>query len=234
MKSVSAGVQVAGRFGQVRAVDIGDEAEVDRTVTVEFEGFIGHHRSQVGAADADVDHVADPLARMALPVAAADLAGEIRHLVQHGMDLGHHVFAVHDNPRIPRRTQSHVQDGAVFGEIDSLAPEHGVDPRSQADLLRQLQEKLDRFVVDPILRIIEVDPGGLGRHAFASARIIAEEFPHVDVPNFPIMGFETIPGRAGRGRLDAGRHSQIPFVAVAYSAARSTRSPPKNSFSRRP
>ena len=99
-------VQVAGRFRQVRAVNIGDEAEGDRTLTVEFEGFISHHRPQVGAADADVDHVADALARMALPVATADLAGEIRHLVQHGVDLGRHIFAVHDDRRISRRPKA--------------------------------------------------------------------------------------------------------------------------------
>ena len=32
-----------------------------------------------------------------VPVAAADAVGEVGHLVQHGVDLGHHVLAVDDD-----------------------------------------------------------------------------------------------------------------------------------------
>ena len=37
------------------------------------------------------------LAGVALPLPAADPVGEVGHLVEHGMDLGHHVLAVHDD-----------------------------------------------------------------------------------------------------------------------------------------
>ena len=33
--------------------------------------------------------------RMPFPLAAPEAVGEIRHLVEHGVDLGHDVFAVH-------------------------------------------------------------------------------------------------------------------------------------------
>ncbi len=101
--------------------------------------------------------------RMRLPVwpfqvAAADPVGEVRHLVEHGVDLGHHVLAVDDDRCPSRRAQGHVQHGAVLGDVDLLAAEHGVDPRAQAGFLRQLQEQLEGFVGDAILRVVEEDP----------------------------------------------------------------------------
>ena len=67
------------------------------------QGLVGHHRPQVGAADADVDDVADRLAGVALPLPAAHPVGEIGHLVEHGVDLGHDVVAVHDDRLSLRR-----------------------------------------------------------------------------------------------------------------------------------
>ena len=37
------------------------------------------------------------------------------------MDLRHDVLAVHDDRRSSRRAQRHVQDGAVFGDVDLVA-----------------------------------------------------------------------------------------------------------------
>ena len=89
------GVEVARGLGEVGAVDIGDEAEGQVALAVMPQGLVGHHRPQVGPADADVDDVADALAGVALPLAAADPVGEVGHLVEHGVDLRHDVFAVH-------------------------------------------------------------------------------------------------------------------------------------------
>ena len=65
------GVEVAHGLGEVGAVDVGDEAERQIAVAVVLERLVGHHRAEVGAADADVDDVADALAGVALPLAAA-------------------------------------------------------------------------------------------------------------------------------------------------------------------
>ena len=40
-----------------------------------------------------------------------------------------------------RRAQRDVQHGAVLGDVDLLAAEHGVDPLAQAALLGQLHEQ---------------------------------------------------------------------------------------------
>ena len=70
-------IEVARRLGEVGAVDVGDEAERHGAVAVMLERLVGHHRPEVGAADADVDDVANALAGVALPFAAADAVGEI-------------------------------------------------------------------------------------------------------------------------------------------------------------
>ena len=66
-------------------------------LAVMLQRLIGHHRTKVRAADADIDDVSNALAGVALPFAAADAIAEIRHLVEHGVDFGHHVFAVHQD-----------------------------------------------------------------------------------------------------------------------------------------
>ena len=69
------------------------------------------------------------LAGVTFPRAAADAVGEPGHLVEHGVDFGHHVLAVDEDRCALGRPQGHVQDGPVLRDVDLLAAEHGVDPR---------------------------------------------------------------------------------------------------------
>src|SRR5215471_6988221 len=80
-------VEVMHGLYEVGAIDIRYEAERHGAVAVMLEGLVGHHRPEVGAADADVDDVAYAFARVALPGAATNAIAEVRHLVEHGVDL---------------------------------------------------------------------------------------------------------------------------------------------------
>src|SRR6266436_1533510 len=71
------------RFGEVGPIDVGNEPERHPAIAVVLECFVRHHRSEVGAPDADVDNIANPLARMTRPCAAPDPSGELGHLVSH-------------------------------------------------------------------------------------------------------------------------------------------------------
>ena len=155
--------------------------------------LVGHHRSEVGAADADVDDVADALAGVALPFAAADAVGEGRHLVEDGVDLGHDVLAVDHDRRAARRAQRDVQDRAILRDVDLLAAEHRVDARAQAGFLRELEQQLERFVGDPVLGVIEIDPGAFGIHPLATIRIVGEELAEMERFDRLIMDFEGLP-----------------------------------------
>ncbi len=143
MKSVSAGVEIVYRFDKIGAIHVGHEAEGHRAVAIVAQRFVGHHRAQVGAADADVDDVADALAGVALPCAAANAIGKICHLVEHGVDLRHHVLAVHANGFASRRAQRHMQNRPLLRDVDLLAVKHGFDARLQSGLLGQVDEQLD-------------------------------------------------------------------------------------------
>ena len=200
MNSVSAGSRSAGRFDEVGAVDVGNEAEGHGPVAVVLERFVGHHRPEVGTADADVDHVADALAGVALPRAAADPVGEVCHLVQHGVDLGHHVLAVNDDGRRTRRAQRHVQDCAVFRDVDLVAAEHRVYALAQAAFVGQLQQQPEGFVGDAILRVVEKDARGLHRQPLAALGIIGEELAQMHIPDLLVVGNERLPRRACRQR----------------------------------
>ena len=161
-----------------------------------LQRLVGHYRPQIGAADADVDDVADGLAGMAFPRAASDAVGEIRHPVEHGVDLGHHVLAVHDDGGPSRRAQGHVQHGPVFRDVDSLPAEHGVDPPSQAGFLGQLKEKLEGFVGDPVLRVIQKEAHGLGCHALAALGVVCEKLPEMQIAGLSRSGLQglSMPG----------------------------------------
>ena len=168
-------VEVEDRFGEIGAVDVGHEAEGQGAIAVVLQRLVGHHRPEVGAADADIDDVADALSGVPRPRAAADPIREFGHPVEHRVDLVHHVLPV-ENDRGPSRcAQGHVQHRPPLGDVDPVSPEHRVDPPSQARFLRQAQEQPERLVGDAILRVVEVEADGLRRHALAARGVVGKE-----------------------------------------------------------
>jgi hypothetical protein len=47
--------------------------------------------------------------------------------------------------------------------------------------LRQVDQKFQRLRGDAVLRVIEVDPGGVGGHLLAAPRIIGEQFSQMQI-----------------------------------------------------
>src|SRR5436309_14169278 len=96
--------------------------------------FVSHYRSEVGAADADVDDVTDTLAGVSLPLTAADAVGEVRHPIEHRIDMWYDVFAIDHDRCPPWRAQRNVQHRAVLCDVDFVAAEHRVDALAQTAL----------------------------------------------------------------------------------------------------
>ena len=140
-------IETLHSFREIGAVDVGNEPERHGAIAVVFQRLVRHYRTEVGAADADVDHVANALAGVPLPLAAANAIGEGGHLVEHRVHLRNHILAVDDDGGSFGRAQGHVQDGALLGGVDLLASKHGVDARPQAGFFGQIEEKLDSFSV---------------------------------------------------------------------------------------
>src|ERR1700751_2940243 len=103
----------------------------------------------------------------------------MRHFVENGLDLRHHILPINEDRCTSWGAKRHVQGRSVFRNVDLLPTEHGVNSCLESGLLRQLYEKLDCLVTDPILRIIEIDSHGFCSHAFATCRITGEEIAEV-------------------------------------------------------
>src|SRR5260370_7953609 len=113
---------------------------------------VRYYWPQVGAADADIDDVAYGLAGVAPPFTAADAVGEISHLVKHGMNLRHHVVAVHDNRCSFWGAQRHMQHSSLFCGVDLLAMEHPIAPLRDASPPGELNEQSNCFIGNPLFR----------------------------------------------------------------------------------
>ena len=86
------------------------------------------------------------------------------------------------------RAQGHVQDRPVLRDVDLLPSKHGVDPRSQAGFLGQLDEKLEGFVGDAVLRVVQEEARGLGRHPLAALGIVREELAQMQSSDLLVVG----------------------------------------------
>ncbi len=139
-------LQVADGLGQVGAVHVGDEVDPQLGGLVGLEGLANHQRAQVGAADADVDHIGDAVARVAAPCAAANLVRERLDLRQDGVDLGHDVLAIHQDGPVAAVAQRNVEDGAVLGVVDVLPGEHAPDPALKIHRLGEVEKQPERLL----------------------------------------------------------------------------------------
>ena len=193
MKSVSGGIQIGDGFGEVGAVDVRDEPEGQGTIAVVPQRLVGHDRPEIRPADADVDDVADSLAGVAGPGAASNPVAEIAHAIQHAMDVRDHIVPVDDDRRRGRRAQRHVQDRAIFGDVDLVAAEHRVDPPTQIRFIRELAQQPHRLVGDAMLGVVEIDAGGFDRQPLSAARIVLEQLTEVPGLQRPGVRVERLP-----------------------------------------
>ncbi len=67
-----------------------------------------------------------------------------------------------------------MQHRAVLRDVDLVPAEHRIDLLSQTRLLGQLDQQLQRLVVDAVLRIVEKDPARLCGKALAASWILFE------------------------------------------------------------
>jgi hypothetical protein len=117
-------------LNKIGPVDIGYEAQLKVRFAVVAQRLISHHWAHVGSPDADVDYVADTFARVAEPLAGANLSGEFRHAIKRGMHVRDDVDAVKDDPLARRGAERRVQCGAFLAAVDQVAAKHrGGAPR---------------------------------------------------------------------------------------------------------
>ncbi len=188
-------IEVAERLGEIGAIHVRDEAEGEVAPRECSECLVGHHRAQVGAADADVHDVADGPAGVSPPGAVADLVSEAGHAVEHLVDLRDHVLAVDADHGIAWCTQRRVQDRAILGDVDVLAAEHGLDALDEASLPGEVPQQPQGLVGDAVLGVVEEQSGCLQGQPAASLRVIGEQLSQVTPADVALMLLQGLPGR---------------------------------------
>lgn len=173
------GVEVGKRGHQVGGVDVGDEMAANGRIDVVAQRLIDHHRSQIGAADADVDDVGDRFAGVPLPLSAAELVGEGAHRVEDLVDVGHHVLAIDDQLGVGRQAQCRVQDGAILGGVDVDAGEHRVALVLETGLTGQAEQQLQRLAQHAMLGVIDVQIADVDGQFAASIGVGREDLPQM-------------------------------------------------------
>src|SRR5262249_19255680 len=73
-------------------------------------------------------------------------------------------------------------------------------------LLGEPEKESHRFVGDAVLGVVEVEAGGLDRHALAALGILGEELAHVYLRDLLVVGRERLPRR--------GAHATAPVCSA--------------------
>src|SRR5262245_37020331 len=90
-------VEIADSFYEGRSIDVGNKPEGHAAFAIVPQRLVGHDGAEIGAADANVNYIANAFTSVTLPRAVADPVRESCHLVEHGVHLGYDVPAVYDD-----------------------------------------------------------------------------------------------------------------------------------------
>ena len=157
-------VQTGQGLGHVARIDIGHEAHVDGRVE-RAQGVPDQARPQVRPADPDMDHSLERPAGGARLDAGADGVGVVAHLFAHGLHLGRNRLAQGVEIGAGGGAQGWVQHRAALGDVDRLAPEQGGAASLDVGGAGQGQGRLEPGAGPALLGQIQVQTGGVERHA---------------------------------------------------------------------
>ena len=110
-----------------------------------------------------------------------------------------------------------MQNGAVLGDVNLLAREHSRDPLRKARVRSELEQKLERFIGNPIFRIIELDTGRGGGQTFAAGGIVREKLAQMQLANLLIMRFESLPCGTPNDRTFSGSSLELPAFCLVLN-----------------
>ena len=109
-----------------------------------------------------------------------------------------------------------MEDRAVFGDVDFLAAEHGINSAAQIGFVGELYEKLQGFVGDAVFGIVQIEPGRFRDKPLATRWIGGKQLAQVPALDLPAMLHERPPLRALGQRLRF-RKSGIAHVSPHFS-----------------
>ena len=152
---------------------------------------------------------------MTAPSATADSVGELLHAVENAVNIRHDVASVDLDDGVLGCTQRGVQHGAIFGEVDRLAREHGLHVLGHGALAGEGEERVHGGGVHQIFRVVEVNAEGVEGELGAAGAILGEGAAQVHLlaalrergqflPRLGAIGLDMPSGHDGRGGLGGG------------------------------
>ena len=200
-------IEILDRLFQRHAVDVGNDRDVIALVFA-TERIDQQVRPQRGAADADVQDVAD-----VAQCASLDRVDQRAHPLVETAGAG-------DAFGIALAAFGGVLDRAIFGDVDVLAAEHRVALAGKVLRLGQRLERRDRFARQMRLRPVEMDTGDVEAERLQPVAILGEQvhqlgggqgFDRRPVAHMSVLHGEgkvvTVPYRSCAGRQARfGRH----------------------------
>ena len=140
-----------------------------------------------------IDDAGQLFAGGAFKFAVTDRVGKFFHFCQHGVDLGHHVFAVDIYRRVLTIAQSRMQNRPVFGNIDFFAGKHRFDFVAQLYFVRQFQQVLQGLFVKTVFGIVQIKRSELNGIFGSAFGIKRKQVFHFNVLKKAVMKSQFLP-----------------------------------------
>ena len=138
-----------------------------------------------------------------------------RHPVEHLVDLLDDVDAVDHERALARHPQRDVEHGAVLGDVDVLAAEHGLAPLRPARTPRPGRRAgAMRLVGDPVLGVVEEEPGRLGGQPLAAAGVLGEQVAKVPLADLGVVALQRRSTRRAPAARSCGSGRSVPGVGA--------------------
>ena len=136
------------------------------------------HGPEMGAADADIDDMADRFSCSAATRTVAHRFGKGFKTRADGTYVGHDVPAVNRHGAVGQVTERDVQDGAVLGDIDPLTGEHGRPPAFHVAGGGHRRQKRHGLGGNAMLGIINQQRAETARKVFEALGFGDKQGPH--------------------------------------------------------
>ncbi len=197
-------IQAVQGLGDVEAVDVGGEAQVDEPI--QRPQRLPHQAGpKIGAADADVDDGLERLAARARDRAGADAVGEGLHGLAPRDHLGPDRLALGGQAGGVGGAKGGVQGRAVLGDVHRLPAEQTAAGGLDVGGAREAQRRLESGLRPGLLGMIEPKPGGLEGQGVQPSGFLVEQPgdpPPVGISRFRLQrrprGFDVGHGHPAR------------------------------------
>ncbi len=167
------------------AIDVGDIMKA-WAIMVGGERQRGHRRSEIGAANPNVDNIGNG--------AAAHFIGKPPHGGQHRIDLRHHILAVDQHRAIGAVAKCCMQNSTALRRVDGCAVEHRVALCFDLSRRDQVSQQLHGAGVHRALGIVEQQVIKPGRKCGEALRILREGGAHIGGRPLLAVGGEVLEG----------------------------------------